>query len=185
MSKGVGVHPARCWRQVRSSRRGERPARLGQDRVKVDRAEVPDVDTYVDLTGQRLQTAMAVAVQVECAAVLAVPSTQGIMAENEAAALELELGVVLNAGPAGEGSDRRWIVVAGDQVLGAVQARQESGSASRGACGPRNRPDARPCRPVPPWRSSAPPAPRPWRRLTGMVGGTGPARRHGRNGYRR
>ena len=132
MSKGVGVHPARCWSQVRSSRRGEQPARLGQGRVKVDRAEVPDVDTYIDLTGQRSQTAMAMAVQVECATVLTVPGTQGIMAENEAASPELELGIVLNAGPAGEGPDRRWIIVAGDEVLGAVQARQKSGSASRG-----------------------------------------------------
>ena len=65
MSKCVGVHPHGSGRQVRSSRRRERSARRGPDRFEARPGEAPDVDADIDLTGQRCQTAMAVAMEVE------------------------------------------------------------------------------------------------------------------------
>ena len=68
---------------------------------------------------------MAVGAQVEGAAGHVVPGPQRIVAEDEEGAVDGELEVGLRAGPAGESDDGRRVVVAGDEVFGAVQAGQE------------------------------------------------------------
>ena len=70
---------------------------------------------------------MAVAVELEAAAMLAVPGPQRIVAQHQPPALDLDLGIVAHARPARQRADRRRVVVAADQLLGAVQRRQEIG----------------------------------------------------------
>ena len=115
---------------------------------------------------------MAVAVQVDVRPVLAPSTAQGIMAEDEQASRRLELGGSPEHWPSRKTADLGWIVVAGDQMLAAGEAASEDRQREPGHGEPRSRPDARPRPRVTTVCSSAPPAPRPWRRRMGRVGGT-------------
>ena len=86
------------WPPVRGARRRRFASNSGQRH----RPEVPGVDADVELARQRGEAAMAVAVQVDGAPVLPVPGAQRIVAEDQPPAVLLELGVVADAGPAGQ-----------------------------------------------------------------------------------
>ena len=172
-------------RQARAAGRA-RPRRRRWSRISasVTGRKSEHVDADVDLAGQGCEAAVAVAVQVERAAGHAVPAAQGVVAEHEEAAVLLELGVGLDARPAGKAGGRRAVVVADDQVLPAGQRRPAAAPSAPRAGGPRSRRGARPRRRPSRPRSSAPPWPRPSRRPRRTAAGTGRARRRGRSGGR-
>ena len=78
----------------------------GQQLRQRHRAEAPGVDADVELARQGLEAAVAVAVELERAAVLAVPGAQRVVAQDQAVAVEVELGIVPDRWPsrAGRGS---------------------------------------------------------------------------------
>src|ERR1700731_2495237 len=88
-----------------------------QDFIEGDRAESPDVDTDVELPRLRLQSAMAVAVQIDPALAHAAPAAKRIMAQHQRDAVCGDLSIGLHALPALELHRRRRIVVARDKVL--------------------------------------------------------------------
>ncbi len=79
----------------------------GQQLRQRHRPEVAGVDADVELPRQRLQATVAVAVELERAAVLAVPGPQGIVAQDQALAVEVEFRIVADGGPAGQLAERR------------------------------------------------------------------------------
>jgi len=100
-----------------------RDQRGGEQLVEQDRriAVHVDVDADVELARHRFQPPMAVAVQVDRAAVLSVPAPERVMAQDEPPAGKLDLGIIGDARPSGRGERRIGIVVAAQQVLGAVE----------------------------------------------------------------
>ena len=147
----------------------------GQQLRQRHRAEAPGVDADVDLARQGLEAAVAVAVELAGAAVLAVPGAQRVVAQDQAVAVEVELGIVLDRWPsrAGRGSRAgRCCPRPGAWCRGACRGGRRRGRARPGR---RSRPGARRCRRAPRWRSSARPGPRPWRRPRRRGGGTGPS----------
>ena len=107
-------------------------AQMGADLGERDRAEMPEIDADVDLTRERREATVAVAVQVDGPAADPVPGAQGVVAEDQPHPFGLDLGVVLDARPAGKVGGRRTVVVADDQMLGAGECVQEGGDAGRG-----------------------------------------------------
>src|SRR5690606_5241377 len=81
---------------------------------------------HIVLPRQGLEAAVAVAVEVEGAAVHAVPGSEGIVAEDEGAAVEGELGVRGEAGPA-MGEVGVAVEIAEEEVLAAVEAGEDGG----------------------------------------------------------
>src|SRR4028118_801270 len=77
------------------------------------------------LAEHRLQAAVAVAVEVEGAAVLAVPAAEGVVAKHKGEAVQFKLEIVLHAGPTYRSDGGGRIAVAADEVLGAVEAGEE------------------------------------------------------------
>src|SRR5271167_2490997 len=96
-----------------------------QDLVKHDRAEAPDVDADVELPRLRLQSAVRVAVQIDPTLTHAAPAAKWVMTEDQGHAVDLDLNVGLDALPTLEFSRLRRVVVAGDEVLPAVEANEE------------------------------------------------------------
>jgi hypothetical protein len=96
-----------------------------EDLVERHRRPIPAIDAHVVLARQRLQSSMAVAVEVGRAPVLTVPGSERVMAKHEATPVELELGIIADARPAGGRGGRGLVVVAADKMLGPVEALQK------------------------------------------------------------
>src|SRR5262245_43863466 len=74
---------------------------------------------------------MAMAVEIERTLVHAVPGAERIMAEHQPYAIELQLAIGVHACPAGQAGCVGTVIVAGDQMLDAVESRQQRGHALR------------------------------------------------------
>ena len=72
------------------------------------------------------------AVQVDRPLCHAVPASEGKVAEHDTDFGDVEFGIGLHAVPARSGADRLVVVVAGDEVLAAVQAGEQRGDAGGG-----------------------------------------------------
>lgn len=99
---------------------GRRRKLVPEQFCKSDRSEVPGIHADVMLAEHGFQLAVAVAMQVDRAAVLAIPAPERIMAEDQAMVALRHFGVVADASPALHLAGRNGIIVAPDQVLGAV-----------------------------------------------------------------
>src|SRR4029077_18795242 len=96
-----------------------------QDLARGDGAEAPDVDSDVELPRQRLQPAVGVAVQIDPTLAHVAPAAKRVMAEDQRNAVGLGRKIGLDALPALELARCRRIVVAGDEVLAAVETSEE------------------------------------------------------------
>ena len=103
----------------------------GQDRLQPDRPEVPDIHPDIILLRDRCQPAVTVPVQIDPAPAYAVPGAEWVVAEREVAVVHRELDVMLQAGPSRRIERRQAVIVADDQVLSAVQAREDLGDPLR------------------------------------------------------
>src|SRR5689334_15701110 len=72
-------------------------ARAGEQRLERDRCECATIDADVELARQRLETSMAVTMEIDRATMRAVPGSKRIVAQNKPGAAERELGVILHA----------------------------------------------------------------------------------------
>src|SRR5947209_1262232 len=89
-----------------------------------DRGEAAAIHADIELPRDWLQPPMAVTMQVDRAAMRAIPGPKRIMAENHHGAVQHELRVGLNAQPAC--SENRWpVIVSGDQVFASIELRQD------------------------------------------------------------
>src|SRR5437764_15146748 len=90
-----------------------------------DRPEISHIGADVELPRQGLQPAMAVAMQVDTAAIHPLPAAERVMAKHEIDPIEFQLGIIRDAFPA------LWlrlrVVVAEDQVLPAAEQREDRG----------------------------------------------------------
>src|ERR1700761_9218355 len=77
------------------------------------------------LTGQQLEPAMRVSVQVYRLLAYLVPCPEGIVTEYDEMPLDRKFGVILDAFPAGRLGNILGVVVADDEMLPATQTRQE------------------------------------------------------------
>src|SRR3954447_18763846 len=111
------------------------PALGGEDRCERHGAVVLRVHPDVELAWRGLEAAVAVAVEVEPALAHVLPRAKGVVAEDELRALDVELGVGLHARPYGLIERRPGVVVPGDEVLAAVQRREDLADALGRAAG--------------------------------------------------
>src|SRR5712671_3211750 len=102
-----------------------------QDLAQGDRSEPPDVDSNVELPRQRLQPAMAVAMQIEPALAHAAPAAKRVVAQHQGYALRGDLDIRLHALPTVELRRCRRIVVARDEVLAAIEPSEQLGDHRR------------------------------------------------------
>src|SRR5437763_16534956 len=94
-----------------------------QKLVQGDRPEIAHIGADIELPRQGFQPAVAVAVQIDAAAIHALPAAERVMAEHEIDAVEFQFGVIRNATPALR--LRLRIVVAEDQVLSSSETGQD------------------------------------------------------------
>jgi len=94
------------------------------------RPEIPHISAHIELPRQRLQSAVAVPVQIDAAAIHTLPAAERIMAEHEVDLGDPQFGIMGNALPIL--GLRHRIVVAEDQVLSSVEPGQDLGRKSGG-----------------------------------------------------
>jgi hypothetical protein len=94
-----------------------------------DRLEIAYIHTNVKLARKRLQLSMAVAVKVDRAPTHVPPSSKRVVAEHQPRSIDGDFRIRLHALPGIVGRDGRIVVVAGDEVLLAVQHPQQSRNA--------------------------------------------------------
>src|SRR6516164_7533666 len=102
-----------------------RSAAAVQNLAQGDRTEAPNIDADVELARQRLQPAVRVTVQIDPALAHAAPTAKRVMAEDQANPVRLDLEIGLDALPTLEFSRCRRIVVAGDEMLMAIEASEQ------------------------------------------------------------
>src|SRR5262249_40604571 len=107
LSYGAGCDTA-CSRAASQSPLD--PPRARQDFGQGNGPELPDIDADIELPRLRLQSAMAMAVQVDPSFCHAAPAAKGVMAQHEREAINGYLGIGLHAIPARE-LGRRWGIV--------------------------------------------------------------------------
>src|SRR5271166_990895 len=105
------------------------PMRLGccpsDDFGEPDWSEIPHIHTNVELAWQRLQPAMAVAMQVDRSAVHLPPGSKRVVAKHQPAVIDSHFRVGLNDLPQRAADDRGIVVVADNEMLPAMQHPQQ------------------------------------------------------------
>src|SRR5947199_10080037 len=102
-----------------------------QELAERDRPKIVHIGADIELSRQGLQPAVAVAMQIDAAAIHPLPAAERVMAEHEIDAVEFQFGVIRDAVPALW--LRLWIIIAEDQVLAAFQTRKNFGGLGGGA----------------------------------------------------
>lgn len=83
------------------------------------------IHPYIILPRLLFQLAMGMAVQIDAALADLIPGPEGIVAQDQVPALDMQLGVVLDAGPAPGTGRRLGIVIANYKMLGAMKLIQQ------------------------------------------------------------
>jgi hypothetical protein len=91
---------------------------------EVHRSEIPNLDPYVKLARQRLQSAVTMAMQVGPTFSHIPPGPEGIVAQDEVHAIDIHLSIRLDAFPAIAANDSGIVIVAGDKAFAAMQRPQ-------------------------------------------------------------
>ena len=94
-----------------------------------DRLEFVHIDTNVELARKRFELSMAVAVKVDRASTHVAPRSKRVVAEHQPRSIDGDFRIRLHTLPAIAGRDGRIVVVAGDEVLLAMQYPQQSSNA--------------------------------------------------------
>src|SRR5258705_745909 len=89
------------------------------------RPEIAHIGADVELPREGLEAAMAVAMQVDTAAIHPLPAAKRVMAKHEIDPIEFQLGIIRDAFPAL--GLRLRVVVAKDQVLSSGETGQDCG----------------------------------------------------------
>jgi hypothetical protein len=92
-----------------------------------DWCEVVAIDANVELARHRFQPSVTVPMQVQRTAVLPIPASERVVAQNKQSAVHLDFRIVPDASPAVGRQRRIRIVIATEQVLGAVQPGKQFG----------------------------------------------------------